>query len=271
MRDARRHPMRARLRPAVAAATCGRPTYMDTSCGGHAASEKYDEEPNNLMRTEGSHSCENNNNEIEKFWVLHLKTLASMLDVLENIIPLMENCKLTANAAENEKTMKGLLGSYYTMMEKLFVISGGIFLSYAYFLAQKPQGSVEGIWMAIFIGIFIASLSNFILLIHASYLKERGSIDGCEPRILKWLLLLVLAFLYAVFCILLQAFANASDLVLWLIGIIGLCSIVLGWVWFFYTKWPKVLEEIGMSESLRPLALPPEAVQTGQPACAQLK
>jgi len=105
-------------------------------------------------------------------------------------------------------------------MEKLFVISGGIFLSYAYFLAQKQQGSVEGIWMAIFIGIFIASLSNFILLIHASYLKERGSIDGCEPGILKWLMLLVLAFLYALFCILLRAFANASDLVLWLIGII---------------------------------------------------
>ena len=137
--------------------------------------------------------------------------------------------------------LQGLLGSYYTMVEKLFGISGGIFLSYAYLLAQKPQGSVDGIWMAIFIGIFIASLSNFILLIHASYLKERGSIDGCEPRILKWLLLLVLAFLYALFCILLRAFANASDLVLWLIGIIGLCSIVLGWVWFFYRKWPKVL------------------------------
>ena len=100
--------------------------------------------------------------------------------------------------------LQGLLGSYYAMVEKLFGISGGIFLSYAYLLAQKPQGSVEGIWMAIFIGIFIASLSNFILLIHASYLKERGSIDGYEPGILKWLMLLVLAFLYALFCILLR-------------------------------------------------------------------
>ncbi|CAD6257825.1 unnamed protein product [Miscanthus lutarioriparius] len=74
------------------------------------------------MRADGSHSHENDSNEIEKFWVLHLKTLASMLDVLENIIPQMENCKLAANTAENEKTMKGLLGSYYTIVEKLFVI-----------------------------------------------------------------------------------------------------------------------------------------------------
>ncbi|CAD6257827.1 unnamed protein product [Miscanthus lutarioriparius] len=233
---------------------CGRLTYMDASCGGHAASEKYDEEPTNLMRAEGSHSHENDSNEIEKFWVLHLKTLASMLDVLENIIPQMENCKLAANTAENEKTMKGLLGSYYTIVEKLFGISGGIFLSYAYLLAQKPQGSVEGIWMAIFIGIFIASLSNFILLIHASYLKEGG--DGCEPGILKWLMLLVLAFLYALFCILLRAFANASDLVLWLIGIVGLCSIVLGWVWFFYRKWPKILEEIKAGRCVGEIGMP---------------
>jgi len=51
------------------------------------------------MRAEGSHSHENDSNEIEKFWVLHLKTLASMLDVLENIIPLMENCKVSTQVS----------------------------------------------------------------------------------------------------------------------------------------------------------------------------
>ena len=51
------------------------------------------------MRAEGSHSHENDSNEIEKFWVLHLKTLASMLDVLENIIPQMENCKVSTQVS----------------------------------------------------------------------------------------------------------------------------------------------------------------------------
>jgi len=51
------------------------------------------------MRADGSHSHENDSNEIEKFWVLHLKTLASMLDVLENIIPQMENCKVSTQVS----------------------------------------------------------------------------------------------------------------------------------------------------------------------------
>jgi hypothetical protein len=51
------------------------------------------------MRDDGCHSHENNNNEIEKFWALHLTTHALMLDVLENIIPQMENCKVSTQVS----------------------------------------------------------------------------------------------------------------------------------------------------------------------------
>jgi hypothetical protein len=48
------------------------------------------------MRAEGS-SRENNNNEIEKFWELYLTTLK--LEVLENIIPQMENHKVSTQVS----------------------------------------------------------------------------------------------------------------------------------------------------------------------------
>lgn len=132
------------------------------------------------------------------------------------------------------------------MANLLLIICLGILSSSAvYSVVQMSLGNKTGSWTdVISVGGVIAIISSSILAVRASYLKDSKSIEGFGDAIFKWPLLLVLGYLYAVFCILiLQRFANNTpDWVLWMIGIvcIGFCPIVVGWFWFFRRKWPKV-------------------------------
>jgi hypothetical protein len=133
---------------------------------------------------------------------------------------------------------QGLLGSFYTIAEKLFIFCGGLVIwSFQYPLGAHARQSFDDLGMQ---GIIIASVISFflswILAPLASYTKEAESIYGAAMKIFKWLFLVLSLGLWAELCAILRFCADTQTSILWPFGIVGFVSIVLIWAWVFYVE-----------------------------------
>ncbi|TVU01034.1 hypothetical protein EJB05_53515, partial [Eragrostis curvula] len=188
----------------------------------------------NSMDVEGRGSSDNYNTERRSAW-------NRFVQFVNNVTTNWGRMMAPAGTPPDVNRKKGLLGSFYTIAEKLFIFCGGLVI----WSLQYPLGSnarrtfddpgMQGIIIASFVSFFVSC----ILAPLAAYLKESESIQGAGIKIFKWLFLIVLLGLCAELSVILRFCADIRKPVMWSLGIVGSIAIVLIWAWVFYIEVPQ--------------------------------